>query len=78
MTTHHFENPQMDSMVVDLPFTRETWHGRMLSSRGVMAAMNEEQIKQFDYEHKKMLEENYPESFTVKHKIFLTWYNIEK
>ena len=43
-----------------------------------MAAMNEEQIKQFDYEHKKMLEENYPESFTVKHKIFLTWYNIEK
>ena len=38
----------------------------------------EEQIKQFDYEHKKMLEENYPENFTVKHKIFLTWYKIEK
>ncbi|MBQ7970321.1 MAG: hypothetical protein IJ293_04990 [Treponema sp.] len=37
----------------------------------------EEQIKQFDYEHKKMLEENYPENFTVKHKIFLTWYKIE-
>ena len=78
MTTHYFENPQMDSMIVDLPFTRETWHGRMLSSRGVMAAMNEEQIKQFDYEHKKMLEENYPETFLVKHKIFLTWYKIEK
>lgn len=30
----------------------------------------ENQIKQFDYEHKKMLEENYPENFTVKHKIF--------
>ena len=78
LTTHHFENPQMDSMIVDLPFTRESWHGRMLSSRGVMAAMNEEQIKQFDYEHKKMLEEKYPENFLVKHKIFLTWYKIEK
>lgn len=37
----------------------------------------ENQIKQFDYEHKKKLEENYPENFTVKHKIFLTWYKIE-
>ena len=66
----------MDSMIVDLPFTRETWHGRMLSSRGVMAAMNQDQINQFDSEHKKMLQEKYPETFTVKHKIFLTWYRI--
>ncbi len=76
LTTHYFENPQMDSMIVDLPFTRETWHGRMLSSRGVMAAMNQDQINQFDSEHKKMLQEKYPETFTVKHKIFLTWYKI--
>ena len=76
LTTHYFENPQMDSMIVDLPFTRETWQGRMLSSRGVMAAMNQNQIKLFDSEHKKMLQEKYPETFTVKHKIFLTWYRI--
>jgi hypothetical protein len=48
----------------------------MLSSRGVMAAMNQDQINQFDSEHKKMLQEKYPETFTVKHKIFLTWYKI--
>ena len=24
------------------------------------------------------LEEKYPEEFTIKHKIFLTWYNIKK
>jgi SAM-dependent methyltransferase len=78
LMTHYFDDPQLETMVVDLPFTRETWHGRMLSSRGVMAAMSDAQVKQFDYEHRKMLEENYPESFTVKHKIFLIWYRINK
>lgn len=74
LRTHYFDNPHMDTLVVDLPFTRETWHGRMMSSRGVMASMNEEQILQFDREHMSMLKEKYPEEFTVKHKIFLTWY----
>lgn len=76
LTTHYFENPQMESMIVDLPFTRETWHGRMMASRGVMASMDENQLKQFDEEHRKMLEEKYQEEFTVKHKIFLTWYTM--
>ena len=26
----------------------------------------------------EILEEKYPEEFTIKHKIFLTWYNIKK
>ena len=76
LTTHYFEDPQTDVLVVDLPFTRETWHGRMLSSRGVLAAMNEEEVRQFDVEHRQMLEERYPEHFTVRHKIFLTWYRM--
>ena len=51
-----------------------SWHGRILASRGVMASMNEEQLLQFDKEHRAMLEEKYPEKFGIKHKIFLTWY----
>lgn len=78
LTTHYFDDPQTEVLEVDLPFTRETWHGRMLSSRGVLAAMNEEGVRQFDAEHRKMLEEKYPERFTVRHKIFLTWYRIER
>lgn len=76
LTTHYFENPQMETMIVDLPFTRETWHGRMLASRGVMASMSDEEIKRFDQEHWAMLMEKYPEEFTVQHKIFLTWYRM--
>lgn len=74
LTTHYFDNPNMETLIVDLPFTRDTWHGRMMASRGVMASMNKEKIAQFDREHKAMLEEKYPEEFTVRHKIFLTWY----
>jgi len=74
LTTHYFDNPHMETLIVELPFTRETWHGRMMASRGVMASMNEEQIVQFDREHRAMLQEKYPEEFMVKHKIFLTWY----
>lgn len=74
LRTHYFDDPHTDTMVVDIPFTRETWHGRMMASRGVMASMNEEQLKQFDAEHRQMLNEKYPECFTVKHKVFLTWY----
>lgn len=77
LTTHYFPDPQTEVMEADLPFTRETWHGRMLASRGVMAAMNEEQVRRFDALHRKMLEEKYPERFTVRHKIFLTRYRME-
>ena len=76
LKTHYFDDPQMETLIVDLPFTRETWHGRMVASRGVMASMDEEKIRLFDQKHRKMLEEKYPEKFTVKHKIFLTWYRI--
>ena len=71
---HYFENPQLDSFITEIPFTRESWHGRMMASRGVMASMNEEQLAQFDKEHRAMLEEKYPEEFTIRHKVFLTWY----
>ncbi len=74
LTTHYFDDPHMETLVVELPFTRETWHGRMMASRGVVASMDEKMIEQFDREHREMLEQKYPESFKIKHKIFLTWY----
>lgn len=76
LKTHYFDNPHMDTLVVDLPFTRETWHGRMMASRGVMASMSSEKIEKFNKEHMAMLIEKYPEEFTVKHKLFLTWYYV--
>lgn len=74
LTMHYFNEPQMETMIVELPFTRETWHGRMMASRGVMASADPDKIEQFDWEHRQMLINKYPKQFTIKHKIFLTYY----
>ncbi len=53
---------------VKIPFTRESWHGRMRACRGVAASMSEEVLALWDKEHKEMLE-GYPESFEILHYI---------
>jgi hypothetical protein len=70
----YFDPEDHEEYDLKVPFTRESWHGRMMASRGVMASMNAKQLVQFDAEHRKMLEEKYPERFTVRHKVFFTWY----
>ncbi|MBE6880124.1 MAG: class I SAM-dependent methyltransferase [Ruminococcaceae bacterium] len=53
---------------VKIPFTRESWHGRMRACRGVAASMSEETLSLWDKEHRKMLE-SYPENFEILHYI---------
>lgn len=53
---------------VKIPFTRESWHGRMRACRGVVASMSEDVLALWDKEHRKMLE-GYPESFEILHYI---------
>lgn len=54
---------------VDVPFTRESWHGRMRACRGVGASMTSDELKKWDEEHWKMLMDNAPEQFNIKHYI---------
>lgn len=56
---------------VDIPFSREGWHGRMRACRGVGASMSSEALAAWDKEHMEMLENSAPESFVVKHYISL-------
>ncbi|MGO5078284.1 class I SAM-dependent methyltransferase [Oscillospiraceae bacterium LCP25S3_E3] len=51
----------------EVPFTRESWHGRMKACRGVGASLNSEQLSRWDKEHRELLENTTPESFTVTH-----------
>lgn len=73
LTTHYFENPHMESFITDLPFTRESWHGRMKACRGVLASMDEKTFAVFEKEHTQMMN-MLPEKFTVRHKVFITYY----
>ena len=63
----YFDLVSQNEFRVDIPFTREGWHGRMRASRGVGAGMGPKELAAWDQEHKQMLMENAPEQFLVKH-----------
>ena len=52
---------------VMLPFTRESWHGRMRACRGVGASLSETDLRSWEDEHMHMLAEEVPEQFEVLH-----------
>lgn len=63
----YFELVHSEVYDISVPFTRETWHGRMFACRGVGASLNEAEISQWDAEHKALLERIAPERFEVLH-----------
>ncbi len=52
---------------VRIPFTKETWHGRMRACRGVGASLSPEELAQWNKDHRQLLEEIAPERFEVLH-----------
>lgn len=52
-----------------IPFTRESWRGRIRACRGVGASLSSEQVEAFDREHVALLERIAPEYFSVLHSI---------
>ena len=68
--TGHFELAAMFVYDVQLPFTRETWRGRIRACRGVGATLDSEEVQRFDEEHARILEVVTPaDAFTVLHRI---------
>lgn len=53
--------------LLDVPFTRESWNGRMKACRGIGASLSAPEIAAWEQEHCKMLEEMAPEEFSIKH-----------
>lgn len=53
-----------------IPFTRESWRGRMRALRGMGASLPPETVAQFDAEHEVMLKEMAGENFTILHRIY--------
>ncbi len=62
----HFELEDHEEYDVDVPFTRESWHGRMIACRGVGASLSPEELAKWDAEHRALLAD-YPDEFTVRH-----------
>lgn len=57
------------SIVFDLkvPFTIDTWNGRIKTCRGIGASLSPEKVAQFEKEHVSMLQKITPPTFEVLH-----------
>lgn len=52
---------------LEVPFTRESWNGRLKACRGIGASLSEKEISLWEEEHKKLLLQIAPDEFTVLH-----------
>jgi SAM-dependent methyltransferase len=52
-----------------IPFTRDSWRGRMRACRGVGASLPPEDVERFDREHDALLRRIAPDNFTILHRL---------
>ena len=62
-----FEIVKEDLFDSDIPFTIDSWAGRIRACRGTGAALDPKTLEKFNEEHIKMLKENTKEPFIIKH-----------
>jgi ubiquinone/menaquinone biosynthesis C-methylase UbiE len=63
----YFEIVNNEQFYLKVPFTRESWHGRMKACRGIGASLSENEIAMWEAEHKQMLEKMAPPEFEILH-----------
>lgn len=62
----YFELEEHEEYKVNVPFTKESWHGRMIACRGVGASLSPDELSKWDKEHRALLE-GLPDEFDVLH-----------
>ena len=73
-----FETQSCQVFDLEVPFTRESWNGRMLACRGIGASLTAEEAARFDREHRALLERIAPPAFTVRHYAAMTVLRVKK
>ena len=74
----YFEMQEHEEYDVMVPFTRESWHGRIRASRGIGASLSPEELAAWDAEHRALLNSTAPEKFDVLHYAALTVLKVKK
>ena len=62
-----FDREVQEVFDLRVPFTRESWNGRIRTCRGIGAALPPEEVARFDREHRALLSAIAPEEFSVLH-----------
>ena len=73
-----FERVTHEEYRLDVPFTRESWHGRVRACRAVGASLSPEVLAQWDTEHRRLLEAIAPATFIVRHYAALAELRVKK
>lgn len=74
----YFEPVGHEEYNVNVPFTRESWHGRMRACRGIGASLTKAELKLWDNEHRALLSQIAPEEFEVLHYAALAELKVKK
>lgn len=62
-----FELVYSEEYELSVPFTRESWNGRMKSCRGIGASLSSEEVAIWENEHMELLNRIAPDKFEVLH-----------
>lgn len=62
-----FEPVYHEEFTLKVPFTRESWNGRMKACRGIGASLPEKEISIWEQEHRKLLAQIAPDKFDILH-----------
>jgi SAM-dependent methyltransferase len=60
-----------------IPFTRESWRGRIRACRGIGASLTRGAVEDFDQEHDELLRRIAPDQFTVLHRIDMHLFRVK-
>lgn len=63
----HFEVVYHEEYPLNVYFTRESWHGRMKTCRGVGASLSNANLNAWEQEHLQLLNKIAPHKFYIKH-----------
>lgn len=63
----YFESVHHEEFTLRIPFTRESWNGRMKACRGIGASLTEKEISMWEQEHRTLLEHIAPNAFDILH-----------
>ncbi|MBQ8356572.1 MAG: class I SAM-dependent methyltransferase [Clostridia bacterium] len=74
----YFDPVSHEEYDVKVPFTRETWHGRMKACRGVGASLSAEELSCWEREHIELLNRIAPDHFEVLHYAALAELRVKK
>lgn len=63
----HFEMIYHEEYPLNVSFTRESWHGRMKTCRGIGASLSKTALEAWEAEHLSLLNAIAPPKFIIKH-----------